>query len=139
MRLATTVNMADADCQTPSVAQAEMQVQTELSAVGSELAKVEDIQTETPPPPPPPKSAQEMQAELATQLGVDVQLIKQLANGEKPQASLLSSATDSFVRDPIVPSRRSSRWRSRLASVPTAKAPMYLVNVSCSRLECCVR
>ncbi|GAA6022195.1 hypothetical protein JCM8202_000149 [Rhodotorula sphaerocarpa] len=129
VRLATTVNMADADCQTPSVAQAEMQVQTELSAVGSELAKVEDIQTETPPPPPPPKSAQEMQAELATQLGVDVQLIKQLANGEKPQASLLSSATDSFVRDPIVPSRRSSRWRSRLASVPTAKAPMYLVNV----------
>ncbi|GAA5980846.1 hypothetical protein JCM10908_003889 [Rhodotorula pacifica] len=127
VRVDATIDMADADCQTAGPSYSEMTVQTDLTAVNSELVEKPPVAEE---PPQPKRSTRQMQDDLASQLGVNVDLIKQLAEAKQAGAevSVTRAPTEVLPSTPL-PSRRSPRWRSRFASVPAAKAPAYLVNV----------
>ncbi|GAA5892067.1 hypothetical protein JCM6882_005685 [Rhodosporidiobolus microsporus] len=121
----TSVNVCDADIQTDLTETHEMDVQTDLSAVNLELiaapaAKPEVVVVEPLPPIKPP---QELQADLAKELGVDFDLVKQFVDASKTGKAqkLIADA----VSPPLASPRRSGRWRQR---IPMAHAPSVLVN-----------
>lgn len=120
--------MADADCQTAGPSHSVLAVQTDLTAVNSELVEKRKTSEE---PLYPELTTRQMQDELAMRLGVDVNLVKQLADAKQAGAHVSVTRTPTEMLQPVaVPARRSPRWRTRLASVPVAKAPAYLVNAS---------
>ncbi|GAA5964194.1 hypothetical protein JCM8115_002823 [Rhodotorula mucilaginosa] len=127
VRVDTSVDMADADCQTAGPSHSVLAVQTDLTAVNSELVEKRKTSEE---PLYPELTTRQMQDELAMRLGVDVNLVKQLADAKQAGAHVSVTRTPTEMLQPVaVPARRSPRWRTRLASVPVAKAPAYLVNV----------
>ncbi|GAA5992429.1 hypothetical protein JCM11641_002904 [Rhodosporidiobolus odoratus] len=120
----TNVTVSDADIQTEPITTTEMGVQTDLSAINSDLIAAPAVEPEVivlAPPAPPPKTEKEIQEDLAKGLGVDVELVKQFVDASKngKAAKLVADATT------LAASRRSGRWRQRL---PMARAPAYLVN-----------
>lgn len=124
--------MADADCQTAGPSHSVLAVQTDLTAVNSELVEKRNTSED---PLYPELTTRQMQDELATRLGVDVDLVKQLADTKQAGAHVSVTRTPTEMLQPVaVPTRRSPRWRTRLASVPVAKAPAYLVNASSERI-----
>ena len=124
--------MADANCQTVRPSHSVLRVQTDLTAVNSELVEKRNTPEE---PLDPELTTRQMQDELATRLGVDVDLVKQLADAKQAGAHVSVTRTPTEMLQPVaVPARRSLRWRTRLASVPVAEAPAYLVNASPERI-----
>ncbi|KPV78192.1 uncharacterized protein RHOBADRAFT_50691 [Rhodotorula graminis WP1] len=124
----TSVNVCDADIQTDPVPVREMVIQTDVSAVGDELVKASEVKPEVitlEAPPPPPRTSRQMQEDLASSLGVQVDLVQQFVEAQK---NPVKASTRSVLegRPPATASR--SRWRSRLPS-PLPHAPAYLVNV----------
>ncbi|GAA5901626.1 hypothetical protein JCM8208_001560 [Rhodotorula glutinis] len=124
----TSVNVCDADIQTDSIPVREMDIQTDLSAVRDELIKVSEVKPEVitvEAPPPPPRTSRQMQEDLASSLGVQVDLFQQFVEAQK---NPVKASTRSVLegRPPATAGR--SRWRSRLPS-PLPHAPAYLVNV----------
>lgn len=128
-----TTIVSDANIQTDSVLTTEMDVQTDLIAITSDLnlpppvvvveEEIEEIIT---------KSEKELQEELAKGLGIDMKRLNQfilldkvpLAGGKPILVESISSAG--------LASRRANRWSSRISSrMPNpALAPAYFVNVS---------
>ncbi|GAA6022178.1 hypothetical protein JCM10207_003935 [Rhodosporidiobolus poonsookiae] len=118
----TSVNVSDADIQTDAVESREMDIQTDLSAVDLDLIAALAA-PELVVVPAPPKTEQELSADLAKELGVDVSLVKQFVDASKSgKASRLVPDANAAA---LGTSRRNGRWRNRL---PVARAPAALLN-----------
>ncbi|GAA5873102.1 hypothetical protein JCM3774_000342 [Rhodotorula dairenensis] len=127
VHISTSVNMTDADCQTLGPRHSVLGVQTDLTALNADLVEVRETIEE---PRQPELTTRRMQDELATRLGVDVDLFKQLADAKQAGVGVTVTTTPTEMLQPVaVPSRRSSHWQSRLAAIPALKAPAYLVNI----------
>ncbi|GAA5837378.1 hypothetical protein JCM9279_005668 [Rhodotorula babjevae] len=124
----TSVSVCDADIQTDPVSSREMTIQTDLSAVADDLVKASEVKPEVIPvdaPPPPPRTSRQMQEDLATSLGVQVDLVQQFVEAQKNPVKV---STRSVLEGRPLAAAGCSRWRSRLPS-PLPHAPAYLVNV----------
>lgn len=124
--------MSDAGCQAEAPERASTSSQTALTAVRSDLVRLEDV---APPPYPPARPSEEIQRDLAAQLGVDISLVKQLSEAQRAgvQLTVEPNPTELLSAPESVPAQRSARWRPRLAPLSTVKAPAYLINVSDER------
>ncbi|GAA5828111.1 hypothetical protein JCM11251_002594 [Rhodosporidiobolus azoricus] len=124
-RVQTSVHVCDVDVQTDLTPVREMDVQTDLSAINIDLVAAPAVEPEVivVEPLPPVKTPQEMQVDLAKELGINVDLVKQFVDasksGKAPQ--LVANAAS----PPLASPRRSGRWRQR---IPMAHAPSVLVN-----------
>ncbi|KAK4700973.1 hypothetical protein P7C70_g5266, partial [Phenoliferia sp. Uapishka_3] len=125
----TTV-VVDADTQTDTVETSEMDVQTDLAAVATELvaAPAVETQVEAVLEPTPPKSAQEIQELLASDLGIELSALQDFIQGRKrlelPPAASTTPRSPSDV--PLMSTRRANRWGSRISS-RVGQAPSFLV------------
>ncbi|GAA5889951.1 hypothetical protein JCM5296_003659 [Sporobolomyces johnsonii] len=124
----TSVNVCDADIQTEPIPSRAMDVQTELSAVNVDLVAAVVPEPEIIVTAPPPKTERELQEDLAKELGIDLESVKQFVeaqkSGAKPGSRLLVEAPSPVSGSP----RRSGRWRSRLTPGRVAQAPGYIVS-----------
>jgi len=122
----STVNVSDVDVQTESIQTHAIEVQTDLSGVGVELIVA------PPPAPPviPPKSktVKERKEDAAKELGVDIELVKQYLETQKPSSQRLVelSAPPSSPRRTAV----AGRWRARMLPRSMVQAPSLLISVS---------
>ncbi|GAA5821042.1 hypothetical protein JCM10212_006521 [Sporobolomyces blumeae] len=128
----TTVNVADADVQTDAVVTRAAETQTELSGVGVELVvappRLPTPQLAPTPLPPRRKTSKEAQSELARELGVDIDSVKQYFDAQK---AIGRRSAEAGSPAPSTPSARrigGGRWRSRLVAGQVAQAPGYIVS-----------
>ncbi|GAA5998226.1 hypothetical protein JCM5350_007943 [Sporobolomyces pararoseus] len=114
----TTVNVSDADIQTDSIQTHAVEVQTELSGLGVELIVA-------PPPvaPAKPKTVKERKEEAAKELGVDIDLVKQFLETQKPSNQRVLE-----LAAPGSPRRPAGRWRSRMLPGSMVQAPSLLIS-----------
>ncbi|GAA5947122.1 hypothetical protein JCM3765_002167 [Sporobolomyces pararoseus] len=116
--LETTVNVRDADIQTDSIQTQAIEVQTDLSGVGVEL-----IVAAPPVAPAKPKTVKERKEEAAKELGVDIDLVKQFLETQKPSNQRIVE-----LAAPGSPRRTTGRWRSRMLPGSMVQAPSLLIS-----------
>ncbi|GAA5951496.1 hypothetical protein JCM21900_001584 [Sporobolomyces salmonicolor] len=124
----TSVNVCDADIQTEPIPSRAMDIQTDLSAVNIDLVAAAVPEPEIVVTAPPPKTERELQEDLAKELGIDLESVKQFVeaqkSGVKPGSRLLIETPPPVPGSP----RRTGRWRSRLTPGRVAQAPGYIVS-----------
>ncbi|GAA6007272.1 hypothetical protein JCM11491_003069 [Sporobolomyces phaffii] len=122
-QLETTINVSDADVQTDTVAIRATEVQTDLSGIGVDLIVAPPSRPLSEPVKA--KSAKEKKEDAARELGVDLELVKQYLESQKPtnQRIVELSAPTSPRRAAI-----GGRWRSRMLSGSVSQAPSLLVS-----------
>lgn len=121
-----TTIVSDADTQTDAIETSEMDIQTDLIAVSSEL-----VTPSTGILKVVVKSDRELQRDLAKGLGIDLSRLDQFIQNDKIAFPGKPILIDSVASTGLT-SRRAGRWTSRIsARIPNpATAPAFLVNVS---------
>lgn len=103
----------------------EHEAQTDLSGVGVDLV----VAQRAPPPvtPTKTKTAKERKEEAAKELGVDIELVKQYLETQKPSNQRIVE-----LSAPASPRRvaGAGRWRSRMLPGSMVQAPSLLISVS---------
>ncbi|GAA5896451.1 uncharacterized protein JCM6883_006909 [Sporobolomyces salmoneus] len=112
--LETTVNVCDVDVQTERLSTRPIEVQTDLSGVGVDLIVA-----------PKRKTAKERKEEAAKELGVDIELVKQYLESQKPASQRIVE-----LSAPASPRRNAigGRWRSRMLPGSMVQAPSLLIS-----------
>ncbi|CEQ38867.1 SPOSA6832_00319, partial [Sporobolomyces salmonicolor] len=114
----TSVNVCDADIQTEPTPSPAMDVQTDLSAVNIDLVAASVPEPKIVVSAPLPKTERELQEDLAKELGIDLESVKQFVeaqkSGVKSGSRLLIEAPPPDGALALSPHPRSSRSSSRI-------------------------